>query len=246
MCCSPGGAESEKNRGPGTAVTAQPLLEGRITMEKLDLKKKYKHLYIPSAKEVSVVDVPKLKFIMLDGAIEPGKSPGNSPNFELSMSALYSMAYTLKFMSKKREIDPIDYILMGLEGLWWVEEGEFDINEPGNWLYTLMILQPDHITEEMFSLALEQLVKKKPNPFNNRLRLEAFHEGLCLQIMHIGPYSEEMRTIARMDAFAEENGYRMHGKHHEIYLGDPRRTDPSKLKTVLRHPVEKARDTAPA
>lgn len=206
-------------------------------MSKLDLKKQYQHLYRPSAKQVSVVDVPPLRFVMIDGAIEAGMTPNNSPGFESRVGALYGMAYTLKFMSKKRAVLPIDYTVMGLEGLWWVADGEFKITQPDNWQYTLMILQPDHIDDEMFSSALQQLNKKKPNPINNQLRFERFHEGLCLQIMHIGPFAEEMATIEKIDLFAAENGYRMHGKHHEIYMSDPRRTVPEKLKTVLRHPV---------
>ncbi len=208
-------------------------------MEKLDLRKQFKQLYKPSAKKIVVVQVPEFQFAMIDGEIEAGQSPGTSPAFQQAMEALYGISYTLKFMSKQRKENPIDYTVMGLEGLWWVEEGEFDITNPENWHWRAMIMQPEHITAEMYQQALEQLHKKKPNPALDKLRFERFHEGLCIQTMHIGPYAEEMRTIARMDAFAEEHGYSMHGKHHEIYLGDPRRADPSKLKTVLRHPVRK-------
>jgi len=209
-------------------------------MEKLDLRKQFKHLYLPSAKKVEVVEVPEFQFAMIDGEIEPGHGPGTSPSFQQAMEALYGITYTLKFMSKLRKENPIDYTVMALEGLWWVEGGEFDITNPGNWRWTVMIMQPDHITREMYQGALEQLRKKRPSPALDELRFEKFHEGLCLQTMHIGPYAEEMTTIARMDAYAQENGYSMHGKHHEIYLGDPRRAEPSKLKTVLRHPVRKA------
>jgi hypothetical protein len=130
---------------------------------------------------------------------------------------------------------------MALEGLWWVEDGHFDISVPDNWHYTLMMLQPDHISEGMFSQALEQLRKKRGDlPVLSRLRLEQFEEGLSVQIMHIGPYSSEPTTIERMRISASEKGYRMLDRHHEIYLGDPRRADPTKLKTVLRHAVEQA------
>jgi hypothetical protein len=207
-------------------------------MEKLDLRKQYKHLYQPSARKVSVVDVPPFKFAMMDGEIEPDHSPGDSPSFQQALEALYGVTYTLKFMSKLRQANPIDYTVMALEGLWWVEDGRFDITRPGNWYWTAMMMQPDHITEEMFQEALAQLRRKKPNPALDKLRFATFHEGLCLQVMHIGPYAEEMATVARMETFAAEHGYQMTGKHHEIYLGDPRRTDPSRLKTVLRHPVE--------
>jgi hypothetical protein len=217
-------------------------------MEKLDLKKQFKFLYAPSAKKVEVVDVPALNFAMIDGAIEPGQGPGTSPLFQENMQALYGAAYTLKFMLKQRKENavwngpavgngPVDYPVMALEGLWWVEDSLFDIHKPGNWKYTVMIMQPDLITPELFQEALAQLRKKKPGPGIERLRFERFHEGRSLQLLHVGPYSEEPATVARMDAFAQEHGYNLHGKHHEIYLGNPLRADPAKLKTILRHPI---------
>jgi hypothetical protein len=209
-------------------------------MDKLDLRKHYKHLYQPSAKKVEVVEVPPLRFAMIDGEIEPGHGPGTSPAFQQALQALYGISYTLKFASKHRKENPIDYTVMGLEGLWWVEGGEFDIKKPDNWRWTAMILQPDHINLEIFHEGLEQLRRKKPSSALDKLRLETFHEGLSIQIMHIGPYSNEPATIAKMDAFAQEKGYQMCGKHHEIYLGDPLRADPAKLKTILRHPIESA------
>lgn len=208
-------------------------------MEKLDLRKQYKHLYLPSAKQVVIVDVPAFKFAMIDGEIEPGASPGMSPSFQQALEALYGITYTLKFTSKLRKENPIDYSVMALEGLWWVEGGEFDITRPDNWSWTAMIMQPDHISEAMYQEGLEQLRKKRPNPALDKMRFETFLEGLCVQIMHIGPYAEEPATLQKMDTYARENGYRLRGKHHEIYLGDPRRSAPEKLKTVLRHPVEK-------
>jgi len=213
-------------------------------MKTLDLKKELKHLYMPSAKKVEILKVPKLQFAMIDGAIEKGKEPGNSPGFQEATQALYSISYTLKFMLKKRKVDPIDYPVMALEGLWWVEDGFFDITVKDNWFYTLMILQPDVITKDVFAEGLEQVRKKKgDSPVLSKLRLAHFEEGLCMQVMHIGPYATEPATIERMRAFAAEKGYRdrvgPNGKHHEIYLGDPRKAAPEKLKTVLRHPLEK-------
>jgi len=208
-------------------------------MEKLDLRKQYSHLYKPSPKKVEVVDVPAFKFAMIDGQIEPGCGPGSSPAFQQALEVLYGISYTLKFMSKLRKENPIDYTVMALEGLWWVEQGEFNISQPGNWHWTAMIMQPEHISEGMYQEALEQLQKKKPELDLKGLRFETFHEGLSMQIMHIGPYASEPETIARMETFADENGYRYRGRHHEIYLGDPRRSAPEKLKTVLRHPIER-------
>lgn len=209
-------------------------------MDKLDLRKQYKHLYQPSAKRVEVVEVPSFQFAMIDGEIEPGHGPGNSPAFQQALQALYGISYTLKFASKLRKEDPIDYTVMALEGLWWVEDGMFDIRKADNWRWTAMIMQPEHISADMFRDGLEQLRMKKPSPAIDKLRLETFNEGLSIQIMHIGPYADEPGTIDKMDAFAEEHGYQMRGKHHEIYLGDPLRADPAKLKTVLRHPVVRA------
>ncbi len=215
-------------------------------MKTLDLKKELKHLYQPSAKKPEILKVPKMQFAMIDGAIEKGKEPGNSPGFAVATQALYGISYTLKFMLKKRKASPIDYPVMALEGLWWVEDGFFDITVKDNWFYTLMILQPDIITKDVFTEGLEQVRKKKgDSEMLSKLRLANFEEGLCVQIMHIGPYATEPATIERMRAFAAENGYRdrvgPNGKHHEIYLGDPRKAAPEKLKTVLRHPLEKAK-----
>ncbi|HEY5731516.1 MAG TPA: GyrI-like domain-containing protein [Anaerolineales bacterium] len=211
-----------------------------------DLKKELKYLYMPSAKKVEILKVPKLQFAMIDGAIEKGKEPGTSPGFQEATQALYSLSYTLKFMLKKRKTNPIDYPVMALEGLWWVEDGFFDITVKDNWFYTLMILQPDFITKDVFFEGVEQVRKKKgDSEILTKLRLDHFEEGLCVQVMHIGPYANEPVTIERMRAFALENGYRdrvgPNGKHHEIYLGDPRKAAPEKLKTVLRHPLEKVK-----
>jgi hypothetical protein len=208
-------------------------------MKKLDLRRKYKHLYQPSARKVEVVEVPELSFVMLDGRIEKGHSPGDSPAFLEAMEALFGISYTLKFQSKLRKTNAIDYPVMALEALWWVEDGRFELSKPDNWCWRAMMMQPEHVTADMFAEALAQLRNKKPSPSLERLRLERFGEGLCIQTMHIGPYSTEPATVERMRAFAQENGYLLANQHHEIYLGDPRRSAPDKLKTVLRHQAEK-------
>jgi len=213
-------------------------------MKTLDLKKELKAYYQPSAKKVEFIQVPRFNFLMVDGAIEPGMEPGNSPLFEENMMALYGAAYTLKFMLKKRANDPIDYPVMALEGLWDARDGKFDINVKDNWDYTVMILVPDLITPVIFEGALTQMRKKKGDlPGYAHLRLDTFEEGPCMQTMHIGPYATELETLEKMRAFMHENGYQdlvgKGGKHHEIYLGDPRKAAPEKLKTVLRHPVTK-------
>ncbi len=213
-------------------------------MKTLDLKKDFKYLYAPSAKKVEIVKVPRLQFAMIDGAIEKGEAPGTSPGFAEATQALYGISYTLKFTLKKRKTNAIDYPVMALEGLWWVEDGIFDITVKDNWFYTLMIMQPSVITKDLFEEACEGVRKKKgDSSVLSKLKLDYFEEGLCAQFMHIGPYATEPATIDRMRTFMSENGYRDNvgprGKHHEIYLGDPRKADPAKLKTVLRHPIEK-------
>jgi hypothetical protein len=209
---------------------------------KLDLKKQLKHLYLPSAKEVVMVEVPEMQFAMIDGQIEPGVLPGDSPGFAAAIGALFGVSYTLKFVSKKRPVDPIDYTVMALEGLWTTPGGGADYASSDSWQWTLMMMQPDHITGEMFAEAVAQLGKKHAKEWGgsaalDRVRLERFAEGLCIQIMHIGPYLDEPRTLERMGVFAQTHGYVMRGRHHEIYLGDPRAAKPENLKTVLRHAV---------
>lgn len=207
---------------------------------KLELEKTYKHLYKPSAKKISLVEVPKLNFLMIDGEIEKGFKPGDSPGFQERTAALYSFAYTLKFNSKKDPIKPIDYKVMPLEGLWTITGGEFDITKPDNWAYTLMIMQPDHIDEEAMQTAYQKMLKKKgPSEVLQNVRLESFEEGCSVQTLHIGPYINEPATIEKMKAFAAEQGYVQNGHHHEIYLGDPRRAEAEKLKTILRLPLKK-------
>jgi hypothetical protein len=209
-------------------------------MEKIDLRRELKHLYAPSAKKVEVVKVPKFNFVMVDGRIEPGASPSTSAAFHNAMEAVYGVAYTLKFMSKLRPKNPIDYGVMALEGLWWVDSGQFEFGSPEPWNFTLMVLQPKHITQTMVRQAVQRVSEKHDSPALAGLRLAGFAEGLCIQIMHLGPYAEEPRTVERMKAFARENGYVARGKHHEIYLGDPRRAKPEKVRTILRQPVARA------
>ena len=213
-------------------------------MKILDLKKELKYLYAPSAKKVEIVQVPRLQFAMIDGAIEKGSEPGRSPAFAEATEVLYGISYTLKFMFKKRKAKAVDYPVMALEGLWWVEDGMFDIAIKDNWFYSLMILQPDIVTQDIFEEGLAEVRRKRGDrKALYKVRLESFEEGLCAQVMHVGPYATEPATVERMKAFANENGYRdcisLGAKHHEIYMGDPRRAQPEKLKTILRHPIEK-------
>jgi len=204
-----------------------------LSVTKLDLRKKLKSLYSPRPGEVELVTVPDMKYIMVDGG---GAPEGDS--FSQAIGAIYNLAYTMKFRSKK--LLKKDYSVMALEGLWWVKGKRFDLAKREDWLWTLMIVQPDFVNDKMFAEALDEVKRKKNRPGIEKARLESFKEGLCVQTMHVGPYSTEAESIARLDVFAKEKGYRMLGKHHEIYLGDPRRAAPSKLRTIVRHPVAKA------
>ncbi|HZS77834.1 MAG TPA: GyrI-like domain-containing protein [Ktedonobacteraceae bacterium] len=200
----------------------------------LDLKKDLKHLYNPSTKGVVLVDVPEMQFLMIDGMGDPN----TAQKYSDAVSALYSMAYTLKFLIRK-ELG-IDYPVMPLEGLWWVEDMRaFSVDKKNDWLWTMMIMQPDIVTLEHFQEALKQVEQKKPSPALSKIRLERFSEGLAAQIMHIGLYAAEKPTIEKVHSFIKEQGYNLSGKHHEIYLGDPRKSAPEKLKTVIRQPCKK-------
>jgi len=204
-------------------------------MPKIDFKKELKHLYGPSAKKFEVVDVPPMNFLMIDGHGDPN----TAQEYKDAVEALYAVAYALKFMSKKEK--GVDYGVPPLEGLWWVENmEEFTTEDKSAWDWTMMIMQPEWITQEMVEEAVKQVEKKKNLPALSKLRLETYHEGLAVQILHIGSYDDEAPTIAKMHhEFMPENGYEPAGKHHEIYLSDPRKVAPEKLKTVLRQPARK-------
>lgn len=201
-------------------------------MQKLDLKKELKHLYAPSAKEVSVVDVPEMTFLMVDGEGDPNTSEA----YKQAVEALYAVSYTLKFMVKKGEAG-VDYAMMPLEGLWWADDmSRFSVHDKGNWKWTAMILQPAYVTRDLFEEARQRTAKKKNPPALPKLRFEGFREGTAAQIMHNGPYSEEGPNIERLHRFIVDQDHELRGKHHEIYLKDPGRTAPERLKTVIRQP----------
>lgn len=210
-------------------------------MATFDFKKAYKELYLPNTKP-SIVDVPEIRFIMVDGRGDPN----TSASYQEAVELLYGLSYAIK-MSKKSGAQPpgyFDYVVPPLEGLWWFEEDYFDSNVIGrkdefNWV--MMIRQPEFVTAGVFEAAKAILSKKKPELDLSRARLEDFTEGLCAQVMHIGSYDDEAATVAVLEEFIASQGYRteMSGlrQHHEIYLSDPRKTEPEKLKTVIRHPI---------
>ena len=203
-------------------------------MDKVDFKRTLKHLYRPSAKEFTVVEVPPLQYLMIDGHGDPNTAPAYAEAIE----ALYAVAYKIKFASKKQLSK--DYVVPPLEGLWWAEDMAAFTTERDKsaWSWTMMIMQPQWISLDMFQAAVGQVEAKKVLPGLPKLRLEAYAEGLSVQILHVGSYDDEGPVLEKMHhQFIPDQGLEMAGKHHEIYLTDARKTPPEKLKTVLRQPV---------
>ncbi len=200
---------------------------------KIDFRKQLKEFYDPPARFV-VVDVPEMSFLMLDGQ----GNPNTAPAYGEGIQWLYSIAYALKFGSKTAERD---YVVPPLEALWWSDDmSDFALGRKDKWLWTQMIMVPDFVSPELFPEAKDKAVRKLGSP-PATLRLERFHEGLSVQFLHIGPYAEEAATIRRMhEEFIPSQNLALRGRHHEIYLSDPRRVAQSKLKTIVRQPVKLA------
>jgi hypothetical protein len=199
-------------------------------MRKVDLKKELKKLYQASAKEVVAVEVPALQFLMVDGQGDPNTSRAYSEAVE----ALFSVSYTAKFMVKAQGVD---YGVLPLEGLWWADDLSVFVNgDKSKWKWTMMIMQPSFVTQAVIEAAIAAVKKKKALPAVERLRYEAFAEGACAQVLHVGPFSTEGPTIERLHEFIDARTSRR-GKHHEIYLSDIRRAEPSKWKTIIRQPM---------
>ena len=202
-------------------------------MKKIDYKKKLKHLYGPSSKKIVIVEVPPMNYFMVDGEGGPA-----AESYQQAIEALYGLSFTVKFDVKKGV--GLDYTVMPLEGLWWAKDiTAFSADRKDEWLWKMMIMQPDYVTAKHVNAATKQLSEKKNPLALDKIRFESYHEGPSVQILHIGPYDDEGPTIAQMHKFIDENGYQLHMKHHEIYLSDPRRSKPEKLKTVLRQPITK-------
>jgi hypothetical protein len=202
-------------------------------MKKVDYKKELKHLYGSSSKKVVIVEVPSMNYFMVDGEGGPA-----AESYQQAIEALYGLSFTVK-LNVKKGVGP-DYTVMPLEGLWWAKDiTAFSADRKDEWQWKMMIMQPDHVTAKHVNAATKQLREKKNPLALDKIRFESYHEGPSVQILHIGPYDDEGPTIAQMHKFIDENGYQLHMKHHEIYLSDPRRSKPEKLKTVLRQPITK-------
>ncbi len=200
-------------------------------MTKIDLKRELRQLYAPSAGEVVEVDVPRLRFLMVDGQGDPNTTPA----YAEAVQALFSVSYAARFMVKLGA--GIDYAVMPLEGLWWADDpAAFASNDRARWRWTMMILQPAFVEDVVLEAAMEQVRRKKGLAAMDRIRLEHFTEGRCAQVLHVGPFSEEGPTIARVHDFIAAHG-RLAGRHHEIYLSDIRRADPAKWRTIIRQPM---------
>lgn len=213
--------------------------------EKFDYKKQYKNLYLPKSKP-TLIEVPTMNFIMVDGKGNPNQAGGE---YQSAVELLYGLAYTIK-MSKMKGHEPsgyFEYVVPPLEGLWWLNDNDINFTEKDKFCWTSMLRQPEFVNKEVFQWACDELKIKKPKIDISKAYLETFTEGLCVQIMHLGAYDEEPKSIAEIDAFIKEQHLKSaisslnpNGKirrHHEIYLSDPRKTKPEKMKTVLRHPV---------
>ena len=198
----------------------------------VDLRRELPELYT-AGPVPALVDVPELGCLMIDGHGDPNTAPG----YAEAVQALYAVAYTIRFALKRRA-DPVEAPVMPLEGLWWVPDMRtFTTEDKSAWDWTMLIVQSDHVTAELAEAARETAARKKALPGIDRVRLDRYAEGRAAQIMHRGPYSAEGPTIAALHRFIADQGLGLAGKHHEIYLGDPRRTAPEKLRTIIRQPV---------
>jgi len=202
-------------------------------MEKYDVKKAHRDLYAASAADFAVVEVPELQYLAVDGRGDPN----TAASFAGAVEALYGMSFTLKFASKTGL--GRDFVVAPLEALWRAEDPRaFAELRKESWEWTLLMHQPEWITEEMAATAAAAVAEKRPNPSLELVRMLTLTEGTCVQILHVGSYESESATLDRMHRrFMPEHGLAFNGDHHEIYLSDPRRTAEAKLRTILRQPV---------
>lgn len=202
-------------------------------MSKIDFKKTLDS-YKSKHHQIQIIDMPRMQYLMVDGHGDPN----SSEDFKNAIEALYPVAYKLKFASKI-ELNK-DYVVMPLEGLWWAEDmASFTTDrDKSKWYFTLMIMQPDWITKEMFEQAVQKVKEKSPPAKLDQIRFEMLDEGKCVQTLHVGSFDDEAEILAEIhDKFVPENKLKLSEKHHEIYLSDFRKVSPDKLRTILRQPV---------
>ena len=204
-------------------------------MTTVDLKRELAEIYSAAATP-ALVRVPELRYLMVDGHGDPN----TAPDYAAAVEALYTVAYTIRF-ALKRGPAAVDAPVMPLEGLWWTPDmATFSVEDKASWDWTMMIALPPQATPDVVADARTAAQRKKSLEAIGRVREERLAEGLAAQVLHVGPYSEEGPTVERLHGFIEEQGCRLTGKHHEIYLGDPRRAAPEKLRTIIRQPVVRA------
>lgn len=198
---------------------------------KTDHRRELRALYSATARPV-LVDVPELQFLMIDGHGDPN----TAPEYAEAVKALFAVAYGVKFAVRRDT--GVDFAVMPLQGLWWVPDmSRFDVDDKSAWDWTMMIMQPELVTADVVERARAAASAKATAAALARLRLERLAEGRAAQVLHVGPYAAEGPTIARLHAFIAGAGLQRSGRHHEIYLGDPRRTAADRLRTVIRQPV---------
>ena len=203
-------------------------------MSKIDYKRELREFYKASAKTIAEVDVPAMRYLMVDGMGDPGTTQA----YAGAVAALFTVSYTAKFMVK-RGATKVDYAVMPLEGLWWADDPSvFITNDRSQWRWTMMIMQPEVVSDDTIAEAMDQVAEKKDLPALSKVRLELFTEGPCAQVLHVGPFTEEAPTIERLHEHILANG-KLTGKHHEIYLSDIRRAKPANWKTILRQPMQR-------
>jgi len=204
-------------------------------VSKIDLKKEFKHLYTAPADKPVLVRAPAMYYLMVDGEGDPN----TSPQFSEAVEALYAVSYQLRAIIKEKLGN--EYVVMPLEGLWWSgDKDAFNMGNRSEWRWSLMIVQPDVVTPVMLNDAIERVRRKKNLPALYKLKFDSISDGLCAQVMHVGPYTDEGPTVEKLHKFIFDSGYVLRGKHREIYLNDPRKTEPEKLKTIIRQPVQEA------
>lgn len=199
---------------------------------KLDLKRQYRDLY-RARQQPAYVDVPELTYLMIDGHGDPN----TAPEYADAVQALFAISYAAKFIVKRATVGA-DFVVMPLQGLWWADDmSVFTATDKSAWDWTMMILQPDVVTADIFEQAQANSAAKKDLEAIGRVRLERFREGSAAQILHVGPYVAEGPTIEELHGFIADGGFELAGKHHEIYLSDPRRSAPERMKTIIRQPL---------
>lgn len=197
----------------------------------MDLKQVYREHYSARRDETSIVHVPSRPFLMIDGAGDPN----TSQEYIDAVEALYPLAYGLRAAVKRATGDA--YVVMPLEGLWWTEDmRSFDPADKSNWLWTVMICLPDPVTDSMAAEVLPAITASKQLASGAKARVDHFAEGDAVQILHIGPYAGEAPTIALLHRYIADHGHSLAGRHHEIYLSDPRKTAAAGLRTIIRQP----------